>query len=81
MLQNLFCILLVVTLKSCADLGFLLQYLTAPLNQVVEATELMLKLKHLSLMFVVCGLLLHLQATAGTTSSETLTVCQITKKM
>lgn len=59
-------------LSSISDLSFLLQCLGPPLNQAVQTAELMLKLKHLSLVSIVCGLLLHLQATAGTTNNKTL---------
>lgn len=53
--------------RSISDLSFLLQSLVSPLNQCVEAVQLMLQLKCLSLLPVVCSFVLHLQATAGTT--------------
>lgn len=52
-------------MSSISYLSFLLQCLISPLSQAVQTAELILELEHLRLVSVVCGLLLHLEATAG----------------
>lgn len=44
-----------------------MQRLVSPLNLGVEAVQLQLQLARLNLVLVVCSLVLHLQAIAGTT--------------
>ena len=54
-----------IEMSSSSYLSFLLQCLISPLSQAVQTAELILELKQLSLVSVVRGLLLHLEATAG----------------
>lgn len=61
-------------MSSSSYLSFLLQCLISPLSQAVQTAELILELKQLSLVSVVRGLLLHLEATAGILKKNTRTL-------